>query len=157
MRRYEGYERSRRFECTLFATAVKSFRSRWRGFAKLKHFIQIECTTRTKGRESRSQEEEFASYPQYFSSCHYGHNHLSVPPRQSSLFIDEASKTNWDKRKNWRETVNYNFSGSLSIIFRIKRFRGTSILMHIRVWSARLFITGKFSSLRKLFKKYYLL
>lgn len=52
-RELRGWRR-RGFECTLFATAVKSLRSREeRGFAKLKRFIQIECT-RTEGNEKNA-------------------------------------------------------------------------------------------------------
>lgn len=65
---------------------------RKRGFAKLKRFIQIECTrtgeTR-KMRGSRSRREN-SSYSEYFSSPLWTQPFVSSVARESSFSVDEA-------------------------------------------------------------------
>lgn len=147
--RWCGYERSVAgfVECALFAMSVKSSRD----FAKLKRFIQIECTRAeeeklgderrecgvVEKREGSGSRAELFLYPGYFCSRHYGHNHLSVPPRQSSLFIDEVPEARW-LRSSGRECAGgargqkvIISRKNLSIVFRIKCSRRTSELMYI--------------------------
>jgi len=80
-------QRRRGFECTLFAATVKNLRSKeeaW--FCKIKAFYSNRMYSYGKKREKCEKvgRDENSSYSEYFSSRHYGHNHLSVA-RESSL------------------------------------------------------------------------
>lgn len=115
--------RRRGFECTLFATAVKSLRSGEEArFCKIKAFYSNRMYSYGEKWEKRGKvgRDENSFYLKYFSSRHYEHNHLSVPSPANHLFIDEALGERIKRQKRTREAGSYNLEKKKKPVYRFE-------------------------------------